>query len=220
MIAKLQSELEKVQDLRHVARQLTWFQKYFRKHADEFGGKYNLTIGITDRRLAEAFLKWTNAFENSRADAHLDYTDFTVFSGGLMLRELLRVKPVSTKAIESIAECIPLDPMASICRFWPEGLLYTDACMAVVSAILKSEFNADLERSPYYTELRFWESFRENVREDVGLAVPFFDAILGREPNWTFPEYFRSRPGLRSPVPGVLQKRQSRPRLLGVEEVV
>jgi len=197
LVHDLDLPLDQVHDLRHLARRLTWFQHYFKKEAEEFGQKYNLAFAINDRRLAAAFLNWANVFERDRPDAALNRADFAVFSGGLMLRELLRANPVKAKEIGKVTECIPADPMAAICEFWPEGFLYTNCCLALVRAILKTDFNTNVALSPQIGELRFWESFRENVHEDVGRAVPFFDVFLGREPNWNGPEYFRSRPASR-----------------------
>ena len=114
-----------------------------------------------------------------------------------MLRELLRANPAKAKAVGKVIECIPADPMAAICEFWPEGFLYTTCCLSIVRTILKTDYNTNVALSPQMAELRFWESFRENVDEDVGRAVPFFDVLLGREPNWSGPEYFRSRTGSR-----------------------
>ncbi len=199
MVDESDLPLEQVHDLRHVVRRLTWFQHYFRKEADEFGKRYNCAFAINDRRLGEAFLSWANVFERDRLDARLDRADFAVFSAGLMLRELLRVEPATAKPRARITECIPADPAAAICEFWPEGFFYTNACLALARAILAVDFNANVVLSTHFHELRFWESFRENVAEDVGLAVPFFDVLLGREPNWSAPEYFRSRPALRDP---------------------
>jgi hypothetical protein len=114
-----------------------------------------------------------------------------------MLRELLRANPATATEVRRVTECIPADPLAAICEFWPEGVLYTFCCLTLVQAILKSDFNADAELSRQMGELRFWQSFRENVQEDVGRAVPFFDVFLGREPNWVGSEYFLSRPASR-----------------------
>jgi hypothetical protein len=194
MVDDLDLPLDQVHDLRHLARRLTWFQHYVKKEAEEFGQKYNYVFAINDRRLAEAFLNWANVFEHDRADAALDRADFAIFAAGLMLRELLRASPAKTKEVGKVTECIPADPMAAICDFWPEGLFYTTCCLTLVRAILKTDFNTNVALSPHIKELRFWESFRENIDEDVGLAVPFFDVFLGREPNWSGPEYFRSRP--------------------------
>jgi hypothetical protein len=199
MVDEFDLPLEQVHDLRHVVRRLTWFQHYFKKEADELGKRHNCAFAINDRRLGEAFLSWANVFERDRSDARLDRADFAIFSAGLMLRELLRAEPAAAKATAGIKECIPADPLAAICEFWPEGFLYANACLALVRAILAVDFNASVVLSPHFRDLRFWESFRENVAEDVGLAVPFFDVLLGREPNWSAPEYFRSRPALRDP---------------------
>ena len=125
MVDELDLPLDQVNDLRHLARRLTWFQHYFKKETEEFGRKYNVAFTINDRRLSEAFLNWAGVFEYDRSDAALDRADFSIFAGGLMLRELLRANPAKAKAVGKVIECIPADPMAAICEFWPEGFLYT-----------------------------------------------------------------------------------------------
>jgi len=197
MVDDLDLPLDQVHDLRHHARRLSWFQHYFKKEAEELGQKYAFAFTINDRRLGEAFLNWANVFERDRPDAARNRADFAIFSGGLMLRELLRANPANAKEIGKVTEYIPADPMAAICEYWPEGFLYASCCLALVRAILKTDFHTNVAVSPEFGELRFWESFRENVHQDVGRAVPFFDVFLGREPNWGGPEYFRSRAASR-----------------------
>jgi hypothetical protein len=197
MIHERDVPLDQIRDLHHVVRSLKWFRQFFREEAEALGKKYNHTFVVNDRNFSEAFLKWAEVFEVYRTEAPLNRAEFAVFSGGLMLRELLRATPVKTKAKGKIAECIPADPMAEICDFWPEGFLYATCCLRLVRTILSMDFNTNVALSPCFENLRIWESFRENVLQDVGLAVPFFDLFLGREPNWTGPEYFRSRPVLR-----------------------
>jgi hypothetical protein len=197
MADDIEVPLDQVDDLRHIARRLTWYQRYFRKEAEECGKKFNVVFTTNNRRLGAAFLNWADAFEHYRAEAAVNQSDFTVFAGGLMLRELLRENPATATEVRKVTECIPADPLAAICESWPEGFLYTFCCLTLVQAILKSDFNTDAQLSPQMGELRFWQSFRENVQEDVGRAVPFFDVFLRREPNWVSSEYFLSRPASR-----------------------
>lgn len=197
MVDDLNAPLEQVGDLHHIVRKLNWFQHSIGKEAESLGKKYSYGFVVDDRSLAAAFLKWAEVFEMDRAEAPRNRTDFAVFSGGLMLRELLRAAPVKSWAKGKVAECIPADPMAEICQFWPEGFFYATYCLTLVQAVLKSDFHTNVALSPDFEDLRVWESFRENIQQDVGRAVPFFDVFLGRDPNWSGPEYFLSRPALR-----------------------
>ena len=92
---------------------------------------------------------------------------------------------------------IPPDPMARIIEFWPEGYLYTHYCLTLVRAILEQDFDVHPAPNPQLEDLRTWQSFRENFRQDPALAVAFFDVFMGVEPNWIFPESFLSRPAVR-----------------------
>ena len=60
-------------------------------------------------------------------------------------------------------------------------------------AILKNDFGIEIGPHPRFENLGTWESFRENVAEDVGVAVAFFDHFLGLEPAWGWPEGFLAR---------------------------
>jgi hypothetical protein len=60
--------------------------------------------------------------------------------------------------------------------------------------ILEQDFQSHSEPPPELTDLRVWESFRENFRDDPGLALAFFDLFMGITPNWNFPESFLMRP--------------------------
>lgn len=197
MVDDLNMPLDQVPDLHHVVRKLKWIQLSFGREADALGEKYDYAFSVDERGLAAAFLTWADVFEMHRSEAPRNRTDFTVFSGGLMLRELLRTAPVKSRAKGKVAESIPADPMDRICAFWPEGFFCTTYCLTLVRAVLKSDFNTSAVLSPSFEDLRVWQSFRENIAEDVGLAVPFFDLFLGREPNWIEPEHFLGRPALR-----------------------
>ena len=110
-----------------------------------------------------------------------------------MLRELLRARPAKMVGA-NVAKRLPGDSAAAICDFWPEGFLYVNYCVTIVRAILASDFDRTVALDPSFTDLRIWESFRENVGADAALAIPFFDLLVGGAPNWTSPTSFR-QPG-------------------------
>lgn len=186
--------LENVPDVRHRVRRLHWFQQSFKNEAAILGTRYNLTFQIDDRALVKAFFSWATFFEAQRGDAKRDRSDFAIFAGGLMLRELLRAVPAKCRAKTQYNDLGAHDPIADICAFWPDGYLYTTFCMNLVQTILKQDFGICLAPYPRLDYLPAWHSFRENIAEDSSLAVPFFDLLLGKEPNWNSPQHFHSRP--------------------------
>ncbi len=112
-----------------------------------------------------------------------------------MLRELCRSNPARKVGEGQFYNLIPPEPMARVCEFWPEGYLYATYCLTLARAILVQEFGAETPDIPQLRELRVWESFRENLKDDPAMASAFFDLFMGVEPNWNFPEFFSSRPG-------------------------
>ena len=196
MVVNLNTSLE-LPDLRHRVRRLNWFQQSFKNDAVSLAARYGRDFAIDDRALARAFLGWADAFSRERGDADVDRRDFVVYSGGLMLRELLRAKPARSAGAK-IVEGLPGDPAAAICHFWPEGFLYVNYCVTIVRAILESDFDRTVALDPCFEDVRVWESFRENVGDDASLAIPFFDLLVGGAPNWMSPNNFLSRPAVRA----------------------
>lgn len=197
MIDEMKEPLDRAPDLRHRVRRLHWFRESFRRDAKTIGERYGFAFAIDDRALVEAFFEWASAFERERPDSKRDRRDFAIFSGGLMLRELLRAAPAKGAAAHKVGECIPPDPMARICEFWPEGFLYAHYCLTLVQAILEQDFDVRPAPNPVLEDLRIWQSFRENFAENPATAIGFFDVFMGQQPNWEAPEYFLSRPAVQ-----------------------
>jgi len=189
--------IEEIPDLRHRVRKLNWFVHSFRREAEQMAAAHGVVFAANDRSLSKAFLTWAKVFEMERPGAAQNRPDFVVFSGGLMLRELLRAAPVRCEGRAAASPAGPADPMTAIWTFWPEGALYATYCLKLVRAILKNDFAIEIGPHPRFENLGTWESFRENVGEDVGVAVAFFDHFLGLEPAWSWPEGFLSRPAAK-----------------------
>jgi hypothetical protein len=191
MIVSLNTSIE-VSGLRHRVRRLNWFRQSFKDRAVALGERYGWDFAIDDRALASAFLNWAEAFARERADAQRDRRDFVIYSGGMMLRELLRAQPVRSFR-NNIETPVMADATVVICDFWPQGFLYVNYCETIVRSILENDFSITIAVDPRYEDLRTWESFRENVGQDPSLAVPFFDVLFGGAPNWVWPYSFLSR---------------------------
>ncbi|MFI5015061.1 MAG: hypothetical protein ACHQAY_22225 [Hyphomicrobiales bacterium] len=194
----LTNELKAVPDLRHQVRHLNWFKKSFRRDAEQVARHHGVVLEIDDRRLTEAFLNWIEAFNRQKTFAALDRRDFTLFAAALLLREFIKARPVKARTTQSAAEnAAPRDDKGSIVAFWPEGFLYTNYCLSVLSAVVEQEFGETLNLARGADDLRIWWSYRENVREDPSMAIAFFDQFVGSEPNWWVPDSLESRAAMR-----------------------
>jgi hypothetical protein len=192
MELELRQEFAEEPDLRHQVRRLRWFKKTFRRDAELIAHHHNVELAIEDRRLTQVFLNWIEAFNRRKTYASLDRRDFTLFAAGLLLREFIKSRPVSARPRQAARAA-----EASIVSFWPEGFLYTNFCLNVLSAVVQQEFGESLSLSEGADDLRVWWSYRENAEEDPSMAIAFLDKFLGEEPNWRVPESLESRAAMR-----------------------
>lgn len=217
MVDEVNQLLDQVPGLRHRVRRLGWFRESFKQKACALVERYGLSLAVDERALGQGFFNWALTFQSERPGSTRDRRDFTVFSGGIMLRELLRAGPLQEHGNGESGQFIPPDPMAQICEFWPEGFLCTDYCLTLVRAILEQDCDMHTSPNPALEDLRTWQSFRENFIEDSSSAVPFFDLFMGQEPNWNFPAHFLSRPAVRRGE--ALTTLTSSARVLGATEI-
>lgn len=194
MELELAAGLTAIPDLRHRVRHLNWFRRSFRRDARMMAERRGIAIDIDERRLAETFLDWIEAFNRQKPYAALDRRDFSLFAAGLLLREFIKTRPVTAKvAAKAAGEAAP----GSIIDFWPEGFLYTNYCLNVLGAVMQQEFGETLNLADAAGDLRSWWSYRENVRENPSLAVAFLDQFVGGEPNWHAPDAPENRAAMR-----------------------
>jgi hypothetical protein len=193
----LADELIRVADLRHQVRHLRWFKTSFRHDAELVARHHGVTLDIDDRRLTETFLDWIEEFNRQKAFATLDRRDFAIFAAGLLLREFLKKRPVTASLGRTPPEGGASGEPGSIVIFWPEGFLYTQYCLSVLSAVVKQEFGETLSLAKGADDLRIWWSYRENVRENPAMAIAFFDQFVGGEPNWRMPASAEGRAAMQ-----------------------
>lgn len=129
---------------------------------------------------------WLRAFEAQKPAQEADKPAYVGFTAGLMLRSLLRHKPVSLRDKPANAD------LSNPAYFWPEGYLYVAFCLNVRGLVLETDFRFEQHLSEALQEPRTWWSFRENVNEDPSLAIAFLDLFAGEEPEWSMPELFRT----------------------------
>ncbi len=206
MPEQVMSYLTEISDLRHRVRRLRWFRETFKQQSDEIGRRFHFRYAIDERVLVSAFFRWATTFERERPYSGRNRRDFAIFAAGLMLRELGRANPASKVGQGQFDNLIPPEPMAVICEFWPEGYLYATYCLRLVQAILAQDFDVRVDDNPHFRDVRLWELFRENFSQDPDTAIGFFDVFMGVEPNWSFPQYFSSRPAVKAAILTVKEK--------------
>jgi hypothetical protein len=201
MDLRFKDELARMPDLRHRLRRLRWFRATFRANARAVTSAYGVRFEIDESRLTAAFLDWIETIEADKRLAAVDRADFIVFAAGMALCELIRRDPAKAAPAPGGDDLRALQPAfqptGEIVRFWPEGFLYTNYCVAVVAAIHEQEFGKAPAIDKCADDLRIWWSYRENVSEMPSYAVAFLDRFLGAEPNWIAPHHAPSRSAMR-----------------------
>jgi hypothetical protein len=191
-------ELALMPDLRHRLRQLRWFRATFRGSAKVVSETFGVRFEIDEAKLTRAFLDWVEIMEAQKRFAAIDRADFIVFAAGLVLRELIRQAPArEVSGLGGLVESETNAGTVEIIRFWPEGFLYTNYCVSVISAIYEQEFGSAPSIDKCADDLRTWWSYRENVTEMPAYAVSFLDRFLGAEPNWITPDRAQSRQAMQ-----------------------
>jgi hypothetical protein len=197
MDLRFKDELVRIPDLHHRLRQMRWFRTTFRANARAVASAYGVRFEIDEPRLTAVFLDWIEAVEADKRFAAVNRADFIVFAAGIALRELVRRNPAAATPLVDSHSRQDMQHTAEIVRFWPEGFLYTNYCVAVVAAVYEQEFGQAPTIDTCADDLRFWWSYRENVAEMPAYAIAFLDRLLGAEPNWIVPHDLPSRSAMR-----------------------
>ena len=210
MDLRYKEELASMPDLSHRLRRLRGFRATFRDSARAVSATYGLRFDIDDTRLARVFLDWAEMMDAQKRFAAVDRSDFIVYAAGLVLRELIRQNPARAMLADNAANLPAAGGEAQeIVRFWPEGFLYTNFCVAAIAAVHEQEFGTMPTISACADDLRTWWSYRENATEMPAYAVAFLDRFLGAEPNWLLPDDARSRPAIVEALGSLAQPRLS-----------
>lgn len=173
--------------LRDAIRRLRWFRAALDRQLEDLRAETGLTFTVDDRKIAQIFVNWLREVDAQKPGDPAARRSYFDFVSGLMLRDLLRSMPLKAG---------PLPAGADTARpeyFWPEGFACTLFCLNVRAAVIEQEFNADTTLAPEFFSLRHWWSFRENVGQDAGTAIGFFDVFAGNHPDWQMPDSFRHR---------------------------
>ncbi|MFB2553684.1 hypothetical protein [Ensifer soli] len=195
MDLSVQQEIASVPDLAHRLRQLRWFRRSFALGTRVLSRRYGLSATVDEEVLARVFLDWVDVLERKKPLAAVNRADFIMFAGGLVLRELIRARPVRVELKPVTAGT----PVPEIVAFWPEGFVYTHFCISAVCAVHQQEFGKPLPLSKSVDDLRTWWSFRDNTRDMPAYAIAFLDRFFDAEPNWAVPDLPEFRRAMRLP---------------------
>lgn len=174
------------QPLRKSAQRLRWFIEVFEDQVATTERETGNRFAVDRTALTEVFTRWLGDFKAQKPVADADKPAYVGFAAGLMLRSLIRNKPV--KLLSRPAGADDTNPA----YFWPEGYLYVVFCLNVRGLVLEKDFHFEQHTTSAFNEARTWWSFRENVDEDPSLAIAFLDLFAGDQPEWTLPQLFRT----------------------------
>lgn len=188
MLTPLKPELSESTDLSHEARRFRTILKSFERNLDLLFRDTAISPHVDHAALATAFSNWRQRFDATKYLADTDRRDFTIYSAGLMLKELVAADPLKTTpregTVPAVVQAIPNHALAR----WPEGYAYTSFCLSVAAAILHEIGEEEPHASKSSDDPAFWASFKENVAENPSAAIAFFDLVCGKEPNWEAPD--------------------------------
>jgi hypothetical protein len=188
MLTPLKSEVQKVDDLSHEARRFRTILWSFEKNLDLLFKDTGLAAEVNHERLAEAFSRWRQVFDQTKHLADIDRQDFVIYAAGMMLKELMSARPITAIMPSDVGlQDVPSVIDHRLLR-WPEGYAYTSFCLSVAAAVLAETGSPEPRESAIVEDPRFWDSFRENAAQDPATAIAFFDMVCGLQPNWQAPD--------------------------------
>lgn len=168
------------------AQRLRWFVGAFEKQVGATEAETGNRFRVDTVALAEVFAEWIHAFEAQKPLHAEDNQAYVGFAAGLMLRTLIKRKPITL--LDKPDDADDTNPA----YFWPEGYLYVAFCLNVRGLVLERDYHAEQQPASALSEARSWWSFRENVAKDPSLAIAFLDLFAGDEPEWSMPDLFRT----------------------------
>jgi hypothetical protein len=135
----------------------------------------------------------TRCVERNADYRHQNALDYFQFVFGVLLRDLLREKAIHVKKDASTQ----LRPSpGNIADWWPTGYVLTYFCIGTLKATVHEQCAVEIQPSDALSQPAVWQSFRENMIEEPGLAIAFFDKFMGLEPNWREPTEISNRPAV------------------------
>jgi|GEM_PF-363055 len=181
-----------VGDLVHRVRHLGFFEDHLASGIRSISAQYGIHAQVDDAAAQKAFFSWIRLLNAQRELADTNRRDYIAFGGGLLLTKLLEHRVISAQQSGNEAHADRQSPIG----FWPEGYLAVTYCMTVLDIVLEQEGFQSFTPSAAMKDLRQWWSMRENCMEDPALALPFFDLMIGNQPNWNAPLFADKRPAI------------------------
>ena len=191
MLTTLAQEMTTIGDLSHEARRYRVVLESFNRNVELLFGDSVISPHVNAVALAEAFSNWKLAFEASRQLAAFNRTDFVYCAAGLMLKEMFKSRPLGD------LHDVTLKGIPAAAYDWPEGYAYVNFCLSMAEAVLTNLGAKPALNQELLEKTAFWQSFRENVIENVSTAPGFLDLLFGNEPNWSGPDIPNFRVGMR-----------------------
>lgn len=172
-------------------QKLTPCRQLLQRCCAEYDQQHGLQIEIDDRNFTTAFFAWLDVVERNTEYRQHNELDYFQFVFGLLLRDLLRDKAILVKKDASV---LMRPSSGNIADWWPTGYVLTYFCIGALKQTVREECAVELEPSDALSHPAVWQSFRENIVEEPGLAIAFFDKFMGLEPNWREPNQINNRP--------------------------
>lgn len=174
----------------HVQK-LTLCRKLLERACDEYNETHGMRIEIDERNFSTAFFAWLDGIACNADYRTKNAPDYFQFVFGVLLRELLHKRAVRVMADASHR----LQPSAdNVGDWWPAGYMLTHFCFRVLKQTVQQECGLEIKPAAPPWKPSVWRSFRENLVEEPGLAIAFFDKFMGLEPNWREPTQVANRP--------------------------
>jgi hypothetical protein len=176
-------------------QKLTLCRQLLQRCCEEYGERHALQIEIDDRNFTTAFFAWLDVIVRNADYRRQNELDYFHYVFGVLLRDLLREKAVHVKTDASTQ----LRPSpGNIADWWPTGYVLTYFCLGTLKQAVREECAVEVQDAVAVSEPKVWQSFRENIVEEPGLAIAFLDKFTGLEPNWREPNRITNRPAARS----------------------
>ncbi|CAB3762637.1 hypothetical protein [Paraburkholderia humisilvae] len=202
----------------HVQK-LTLCRQLLQQCCDEYGARHGIRLEIDSRQFTAAFFAWIDAVAHNDDYRQRNPRDFFQFAYGVLLRDLLHEKAVRIvqNPVEDPLENPPGNPVThaaghraaqppspdDLAHWWPAGYMLTYFCIGMLKRTVREECGLSLEPADALSQPAVWQSFRENIVEEPGLAIAYFDKFMGIEPNWREPGFVANRPGSARPLKSV-----------------
>ncbi|MDR6423116.1 hypothetical protein J2801_005418 [Paraburkholderia phenoliruptrix] len=173
------------------ATRLSSFKELLSEHCRSMRSTYSVSVEIDERALTSAFFIWAQTVENHRHYLQQNAPDYFQFLVGCLLAELLKAHAVS------VVSCLDDEASGtrgnSIARWWPVGFVLTTFLIELVRKVISQECGRIVGPSAKLTNIKVWQSFRENLVEEPSIAIAYFDDFMGLVPNWRNPSSVNQR---------------------------